>query len=122
MIHAAFAFVLLATLVAMVLAAKVRAHSWKLAAEVSKDRDARALLERKVKNLSFGIDALQAQLMRHENASGGFWVTGNGTVLRIRDMSDAHIEQAIAFCKEKKTDSVPLRAERSRRRRNRRLS
>ena len=122
MIHLALAFVLVATLVAMLLAARARAHSWGLARELSKTRDAMLLLERKVKNLSFGNDALQAQLMRHENASGGFWITGNGTVLRIRDMSDAHIEQAIAYCKEKETDSVPLRAERSRRRRNRRLA
>lgn len=114
--------ILFVAFVAVLIADRARTHSRKLAAEVSNDRDARALLERKVKNLSFGIDAIQAQLMRHENASGGFWVTGNGTVLRIRDMSDAHIEQAIAYCKEKKTDSVPLRAERSRRRRNRRLS
>ncbi len=79
------------------------------------------VLRQKVQNLEYGLMLANTQLQRHENASGGFWTTGNGTVLRIRDMTLLHIDQSIEWCKENGRDTSQLRAERSRRNRNSRM-
>lgn len=57
----------------------------------------------------------------HQQAAGGFWTTGIGTKLRIRDMSDCHLRNAIAWCEQHGKDATDLRAERKLRRRNKRM-
>ncbi|MGH3380610.1 MAG: hypothetical protein ACRDP6_38325 [Actinoallomurus sp.] len=39
----------------------------------------------------------QAALQKHDRAAGGFWKTKDGTVLRVRDMSDSHLENTIKY-------------------------
>ena len=57
----------------------------------------------------------------HQQAAGGFWTTGIGTKLRIRDMTDCHLRNAIAWCEQHGKDTTDLRAELKLRRRNKRM-
>lgn len=43
------------------------------------------------------ISKLETSAMKHDRASGGFWKTKDGTILRIRDMSDSHLDNAIKY-------------------------
>lgn len=38
---------------------------------------------------------LQEEMRKHNAAAGGFWKTARGEILRIRDMSDRHIQNSI---------------------------
>lgn len=64
---------------------------------------------------------LEVVLQMHQQASGGFWTTGLGTKLRIRDMTDCHLRNAIAWCEQNLQDTTDLKAELKLRRRNKRM-
>lgn len=66
------------------------------------------------------------RLTRLDDSTGGFWRTALGTTLQIRQMSDAHIANALAHLTETGREGSDgwdsLRAEQKRRARDRRLS
>jgi hypothetical protein len=101
---------------------KLKLHIARLERQTQTDGQILSAFQRKIQDLEKWRGIFAGQLHRHEQAAGGFWTTGNGTVLRIRDMSDVHVEQAIEWSKANGRDTTFLRAERSRQRRNRRLT
>lgn len=72
------------------------------------------------------IGDLQTDLQRLEATTGGFWSTALGTVLQIRQMSDAHIANSLAHLTETGREGGEawdnLRTEQKRRARDQRLS
>lgn len=52
-------------------------------------------LDAETKNLAAEFTRLLRTLDRHDDASGGFWRTAAGDVLRIRDMSDGHLKNCL---------------------------
>lgn len=110
------------TVVYSVLLARVQSRLDLVTAVATKASQRSTELQRLFGNLRFGLEVAQVQLTNHNNASGGFWTTGSGTVLRIRDMSNTHLFQARRWAKENNRPYDELSAEISRRRRNRRLA
>lgn len=58
----------------------------------------------------FRVRRLEAGLSTHEEAAGGFWRDGRKILSRIRDLSDGHLENVIAFCWENKRPDDVVKA------------
>lgn len=67
------------------------------------------------------LDRAEEGLDRHDESIGPSWVTGIGRMIRMADMTDCHLRNAIAWCEENHKDASDLRDELKQRRYNKRM-
>ncbi len=78
----------------------------------------------RVSQLERDVEALKDKVSLLVRSSGGFWETGMGAILRIRDMTDSHLQNALAWLKENHKNTadhhsvIAIRGEMARRRHN----
>lgn len=65
----------------------------RLAQQVRREGD-------RVIHLQSDLAICRSQIAQLNTSTGGFWRTGIGTIVQIRQMSDNHLEQALAHLKE----------------------
>ena len=72
-------------------------------------------------NVNSRLYSHRSRLIALEEAVGPTWTTGLGRVMRVRDMTDLHLQNAIDWCGGRGEDSSDLKEELRWRRRNQKL-